>query len=117
LKEGKKPMDEKLVNMHKKTSQAKLDAMKRYREKGRSVQANVTCTPETLARWDAYAAYKGKPRATMIRDCISRAIAADGWTYSPANAPEHDQPQEDELTPEEVAELQEALEMEQKGQA
>lgn len=40
---------------------------------------NIRLTKPGKARLVAYAAWKGLPVATMLRDCAERCMQADGW--------------------------------------
>lgn len=49
------------------------------RADGTIIRVTVDVTQHTAQSWQAYADSKGLKRATMIRDCIARCMALDGY--------------------------------------
>jgi hypothetical protein len=82
----------------------------------------IQYTQTEYSKIEAIAEAAGEAIRAYCREAIRQRMEQDaqaggGQTRTQTDAPERDQRREDELTPEEVAELREALEMEQKGQA
>lgn len=64
----------------------RTEAQKQWQRKQRAEgnRCVITMDVKTSERdkWKAYAAFKGLPLATLIRQHMAAAMAADGWTYS-----------------------------------
>lgn len=51
------------------------------RKAGKMTALHIDMRLDDLEQWRAYAQYKGKPLATLVRGLMSDAMAADGWTW------------------------------------
>ena len=64
---------------YKGFTEAQKAANERYRKSGKTRRVELTVNAEDWNIWEEYAASKGMSRATMIRDCVSHCMKADGW--------------------------------------
>lgn len=65
-------------------TEAQKRAKAKYRAttgKGKRTNIVVELTLDDKAEWIAYAQSKDMGNATMIRDCVKRCMAADGWAW------------------------------------
>lgn len=49
------------------------------RKAGKMTALHIDMRLDDLEQWRAYAQYKGKPLATLVRMLMADAMAADGW--------------------------------------
>lgn len=59
-------------------TKAQRAANKRYRQ-GKTSSVQIQLRLEDKAQWDAYAAYKGLPLATLIRGLMLESMQQDEW--------------------------------------
>lgn len=61
-------------------SDAQRRASYRYIHSGHVARVEIVVASDTLDTWQSYAQSRGMVRADMIRDCVRRCMALDGWT-------------------------------------
>ena len=71
-------MARKAILTEEEAKQRKLDRIEQWNRE-QSATINIRLTKPGKARLVAYAAWKGLPVATMLRDCAERCMVEDGW--------------------------------------
>lgn len=74
-------MARKAILTEEEAKQKKMEYIAQW-QKEQSATINIRLTKPGKARLVAYAAWKGLPVATMLRESAERCMIEDGWKYT-----------------------------------